>query len=152
MTKTMILSTILGAALSLQGQALEEWDDLNVIQQNTEKPHSTMMTYPDEKEALSGDRTKSPWFQSLNGNWKFNWSKNPAARPAKFFETGFDDSAWKTIPVPSNWQMHGHGTPIYLNQRYPFKTVAPRVPREYNPVGSYRMSFTVRKAGMGVRH
>ena len=30
-------------------------------------------------------------------------------------------SSWKDIPVPSNWEMEGYGTPIYTNITYPFK-------------------------------
>ena len=121
----------------------EEWDNPRVLQVNTEKPHATMMTYPDRASALAGDRAASPWFQSLNGNWNFHWSENPAGRPASFFEPDFDDSAWKAIPVPSNWQIHGYGTPIYTNVRYPHPNRPPAAPREYNPVGSYRATFTV---------
>ncbi len=119
----------------------EEWDDLSVLQVNTEKPHATMMTYPTATEAVAGECGKSPWFKSLNGDWKFNWSKNPAERPADFYKTGFDASAWGSIPVPSNWQMHGHGTPIYTNVKYPHPGKPPQAPREYNPVGSYLTAF-----------
>ncbi len=121
----------------------EEWDDLNVIQLNTEKPHAEMVTFADKASALTFDRSKSPWFKLLNGNWKFKWSKNPSSRPVNFFETGFDDTAWKTIPVPSNWQLHGYGTPIYTNIKYPHPGKPPQAPREYNPVGSYRTTFTL---------
>ncbi|MDP6522656.1 MAG: glycoside hydrolase family 2 TIM barrel-domain containing protein [Kiritimatiellia bacterium] len=121
----------------------EEWDDLNVLQLNTEKPHASMMSFHMVEPALAGDPEKSPWFKSLNGEWKFRWSKNPASRPAEFFKVGFKDSAWKTIPVPSNWQVHGYGTPIYTNIKYPHPKNPPKAPREYNPVGSYRTAFTV---------
>ena len=56
----------------------EEWDNLSVLQVNTEKPHATMMTYPTTKAAVADDYGQSPWFKSLNGEWKFHWSKNPA--------------------------------------------------------------------------
>ena len=129
--------------LTLVAVGAEEWDDLKVIQVNTEAPHASMMTYPSERAALKGDRTKSPWFKLLNGDWKFNWSKNPQARPKTFYETAFDDAGWKTIPVPSNWQLHGYGTPIYTNIKYPYPKNPPHAPREYNPVGSYRTTFSV---------
>ena len=99
------------------------------------------MTYADKQSALEGDREASPWFKLLNGDWKFRWSERPTLRPVNFYETDFDDSSWSTIPVPSNWQLHGHGTPIYTNVEYPHPNVAPKAPREYNPVGSYRTSF-----------
>jgi len=142
---------LLAALSALQLVHAEEWDDLSVLQVNIEKPHATMMTFPDSKLALSGEREESPWFKLLGGDWKFNWSKNPASRPADFYKTSFNDSQWGTIPVPSNWQMHGHGTPIYVNIKYPFPKKPPRAPREYNPVGSYRRTFTLPKSWKGRR-
>lgn len=142
MKYTGLLSFALCASVCL-AQGAEEWDDLKVIQVNTEAPHAAMMTYPTERAALTGDRTQSPWFKLLNGDWKFQWSKNPASRPQEFFQPGFDDSDWKTIPVPSNWQMHGYGTPIYTNIKYPHPKSPPHAPREYNSVGSYRTTFSV---------
>ncbi len=120
-----------------------EWNDLNVLQQNREQPHATMMVYPDAAGAMKYDRTTSPWFQSLNGEWKFNWVKNPAARPVDFYKTDFDASEWKTIPVPSNWQMHGYGLPIYTNIKYPFPKNPPHIDPTWNPVGSYLREFSV---------
>ena len=137
---SLALAICLVASISL---AVEEWDDLNVLQVNTEKPHASMTPFPDAKAALSGDSAKSPWLKSLNGDWKFHWSKNPESRPTDFFKAGFDDKAWKTIPVPSNWQVHGYGTPIYTNIKYPHPKNPPKAPRKYNPVGSYRTVFTV---------
>jgi beta-galactosidase len=141
MKKLVVLTMVLAG---LRCQAVEEpWDNLDIIQVNSEAPHATMMTYPTEQAALAGDRMHSPWFQLLNGDWKFHWSENPASRPKTFFEETFDDSAWNTIPVPSNWQSHGYGTPIYTNVKYPFPVNSPHAPHDYNPVGSYRTSFTV---------
>lgn len=90
---------------------------------------------------------------SLNGPWHFHWSANPQDRPMDFYSESFDVSQWDTIPVPSNWQMHGYGVPIYTSSQYPFKVDPPRVTGEprrnwtayklRNPVGSYRRTFTV---------
>lgn len=130
-------------ATALAGYAQPEWDNLEIIQVNTEKPHAEMMTFADAATALTQDRDQSPWFKLLNGNWKFNWAKNPDSRPVDFYKPGFNDSDWKTIPVPSNWQIHGYGTPIYTNVEYPHPNNQPNAPHEYNPVGSYRTAFTV---------
>jgi beta-galactosidase/beta-glucuronidase len=46
------------------------------------------------------------------------------------------------IEVPSNWEMEGHGTPIYTNFQYPWPITAPYVPAE-NPTGCYRRWFEV---------
>ena len=61
-----------------------------------------------------------------------------------FFRTDFDDAAWKTIRVPSNWQFEGYDVPIYVNIKYPWgKADPPNIPADNNPVGSYRHRFTV---------
>jgi len=95
--------------------------------------------------------TKSTSYLSLNGQWKFNWAKQPSERPVQFFDPKFDVSGWKEITVPSNWEMRGYGTPIYTNYTYPFKNNPPFIQpqkgytseTEPNPVGSYRRTFTV---------
>ena len=51
--------------------------------------------------------------------------------------------------MPSNWERHGHGYPIYVNVPYPFEIDEPNVPTEDNPVGSYRRSFEVPEAWSG---
>ncbi len=123
-----------------------EWDNVAVIHTNTEKPHATMMTYPGAALARAGDPARSPWYRRLNGEWKFYCSPNPASRPADFYRTEFNDSAWKTIPVPSSYQLHGCDIPIYTNIIYPFPQGPdgqPVVPHDVNSVGSYRRTFTL---------
>lgn len=78
---------------------------------------------------------------SLNGVWRFRLSPNvpddeSCARP------DHDDSAWDDLPVPSMWQLHGHGRPAYTNETYPFPVDPPHVPDE-NPTGDYRLRFAV---------
>ena len=113
------------------------------------------MPFPSKEEAKSKPRLQSPWCQILNGNWKFHHVGNPSAKPTGFEAPAFDDSAWKEIPVPSNWQMHGYGAPGYTNATYPFAKNPPTVmgepPQHYtnfpleirNQVGSYRHKFTL---------
>ncbi len=122
------------------------WDDLQVFRENVEAPHATLMVYATALQAATGDRTQSPWYRSLNGQWKFHCSENPDGRPADFFRTEYDDSGWRTIPVPSNYQLHGCDIPIYTNTRYPFPQKPggePEVPKLKNSVGSYRRTFAV---------
>jgi beta-galactosidase/beta-glucuronidase len=57
---------------------------------------------------------------SLNGRWKFRWAPNPISAPGSFYATGFDDASWDEIQVPGNWQLQGHGLPMYTNAQYPF--------------------------------
>src|ERR1043165_2351587 len=74
---------------------------------------------------------------SLNGDWRFHLSASPAAAPPGVERDDFDDSAWATLAVPSNWQMHGFGAPAYTNVQYPFPIDQPPVPSD-NPTGDYR--------------
>jgi beta-galactosidase len=51
--------------------------------------------------------------------------------------------------VPSNWERHGHGYPIYINVPYPFEIDEPNVPTEKNPVGSYLRNFDLAESWSG---
>jgi beta-galactosidase len=145
-----ILSLALGAAAL--AQVRPEWDNPGVVHVGTEKPHATMMAYPTSELARTADRAKSPWFQLLNGTWKFHGSLRPSERPIDFYRTDYSDAAWGNMPVPASWQMHGFDVPIYTNIIYPFPqdaSKAPAPPYEFNPVGSYRLHFTVPPAWKG---
>lgn len=118
--------------------------DHTKFEDNKLPPAASFFGFESDSIAEKG-REKSDRYLSLDGKWKFHWVKDPAKRPISFFKDGFDDSAWKTIPVPGNWEVHGFGNAIYLDERYPFTTKWPNVPKEYNPVGTYRKGFSVPK-------
>ena len=118
-----------------------DWENVGVTGINKEAPHATLMPF-DSVRSATIDRTKSRWYRSLNGTWKFNWVKTPEERPKDFYEPGFDDSGWSDIPVPSSWQMKGFGQPIYTNIEYPHDKNPPFIAGENgNPVGSYLTVF-----------
>jgi len=120
---------------------------------NKEPYHATLMPYANLKEALVAKRHASSLCRTLNGQWKFNWVPRPEQRPVDFYKTDYNVSNWKEIPVPSNWEVHGYGTPFYRNLGYTIKKDFPRVMsepekwytsyKERNPVGSYRREFEV---------
>ena len=151
---TLLVVFALMPSLDAQ-QALtpSEVENEQIVGINKEAYHATLMPYKDRSEALIGDRRASVWARSLNGQWKFHWVPRPEERPVDFYKPSFDVSAWKEIPVPSNMEIQGYGTPIYTNFTYPFKKDWPRVtsepPRAYttylerDPVGSYRREFDV---------
>lgn len=131
----------------------KEIEDPECLGINKEADHATLMPYASLKEALAADRHASSFSYSLNGDWRFNWVDWPQKRPVNFHKTDFDVSAWKTIRVPSSWQLEGYGTPAYSNYNYIFKKDFPKVMstppvnfttyQERNAVGSYRRSFTL---------
>ncbi len=147
------LSLIVIIGLFIQACHAIEWEDPQIFRINREDPHCTQMPYNSTVTALMFDRTLSENFQSLNGQWKFHWAKQPDERPVNFYQPDFDVSDWNSIPVPSNWQMQGYGVPLYTNMTYPFAKNPPYVtnspPENYttakhlNPVGSYRRDFSI---------
>jgi beta-galactosidase/beta-glucuronidase len=120
-----------------------DWENPRVTGINKEPAHATLMPYPDEKVALECKRENSPWFMTLNGEWKFKLYENPYMVPEDFPDPNYDDNKWDSIPVPSNWQMLGYDKPIYVNVRYPFRANPPRVPHDWNPTGAYRRKFII---------
>ena len=143
----LVLIALLITHTSFPQQA--EWQDPRIININTEPAHATLMPFATAEQALQLKEKESPFYRSLNGNWKFHWSENPAKRPKEFYHTEYDAGKWAELPVPSNWQMHGFGQPIYYNNGFPFRHLfdpvlePAEVPVSYNPVGSYRTSFSV---------
>ena len=123
--------------------AKEPWEDHTVFGINKESPRATAFPYVNEQMAFTGNKESSLNYLSLNGSWKFDFQKSPKSEPKFFFKTSFDDSSWGTIPVPANWEVLGFDYPIYLDERYPFTTTWPDAPKDYNPVGSYRKTFTL---------
>ncbi len=136
--------------------AAPRWEDESVFRVNKEAPHATKMPFPTAEDAAGKTRMESSWALLLNGEWKFHWAPTVEEHEAaaKDFESiGFDDSAWDTIPVPSNVELHGYGTPIYTNIKYPFVQNPPSVTdeppadwttyKERSPVSAYRRAFTV---------
>ena len=68
---------------------------------------------------------------------------SPAERPVDFYKEEFVVGRWANIGVPGNWELQGYGVPLYLDEEYPFEPNPPRVPHDWNPVGSYKRKFTV---------
>ncbi len=120
-----------------------EWENPKINAINKEPARATFMLYDNEKAVIADDYSKSPWFQSLNGTWKFNWVAQPEKRPVDFYKDNFNVSKWKDIPVPSDWQMHGYDYAHYVNIQYPFPMNQPFIDHKYNPVGSYKRNFTI---------
>ncbi len=130
---------------------LPDWENSQVIGINKEPPYLSFMHYPDRMSALADSTLEihTPYYKSLDGMWKFHFSKNPAERPKDFYKTSFSDRKWASVKVPGVWQLEGYGKPIYLNNRYPFHPDYPAHPplvnASANPVGSYRTTFDVPK-------
>jgi len=149
-THLMILWIVVSFQSALpQNDKVNDWENSEVVQRNREPARCTWYPFPDVETALKGDPARSPFVKSLNGTWKFHWVKKPADRPEGFYEDNYDVSAWDDILVPSNWELEGYGTPIYTDMEYPFPSDPPRIPHDWNPVGSYKRTFTIPKRWKG---
>ena len=142
-----VFAAIALLAVSAQAQDVHDWENPAVLSINKLPYHATLQLPSKEKECKE--------IVSLDGLWRFHWSRNPEERPADFYKEDFDVSRWDYINVPGNWQTQGFGTPIYININYPFVRNRPSVttepPKDWtayenrNPVGSYVTTVHVTK-------
>ena len=133
-------------AVSAHADIRPHWNNIDVIREHAEPPRAHFVPWSSAEGALGGEVADNEYVQSLNGEWKFHYSDSPAERPENFFAVDYDSSDWATLPVPSNWERHGFGYPIYVNVPYPFEIDEPNVPVDENPVGSYLRAFDVPEA------
>jgi beta-galactosidase len=121
-----------------------DWENEELTGLNRIAPHATMISFPDEESALSSIKENSPFYVSLDGTWKFHFSKTPEERPYWFFKNDYDIRDWDDLTVPSNWQLMGYDDPpIYTNITYPFRPDPPKIPHDINTVGSYKRTFKI---------
>jgi len=120
-----------------------DWENPAVSEINREAPRAYFIPYASAEQAMQNDIWKSTKIQTLNGTWQFNISHKPSDRPFYFFKDDYDTKDWKTIKVPANWELEGFDVPIFTNIRYPFEATPPTIQKYYNPVGSYKRTFTI---------
>jgi beta-galactosidase len=120
-----------------------DWENPEMIGRNKEAPHCPIIPYNDTQTAIDNDTAQSPFYKSLNGTWKFYWVRTPWLRPQEFYKENFCLDGWNDINVPGNWELQGFDAPIYTDEPYPFKPNPPKVPHDFNPVGSYHRDFTL---------
>ena len=142
--RNVILALFILLASFVAAQEHHDWEDHHVLQINREPARAYFIPFGEK----AGDR-----MLSLNGEWRFRWTKRPEERVVAFYRTDFNDAEWATLAVPANWEVNGYGTPIYVSAGYPFKIDPPYVTREpkkdwttyeeRNPTGQYRRTFVV---------
>lgn len=144
--KNVLVALAIFFSLQSNFAQTNEWENPQIIDRGKEAARSSFLLYSNETELKENNPQKSALYQSLNGNWKFTVVKNPTQRLMDFYATDLNDSNWSTIEVPSNWEIQGFDIPIYTNLVYPFPKNPPFINGDYNPVGTYRRSFTVSNA------
>ncbi|MBD1435007.1 DUF4981 domain-containing protein [Sphingobacterium sp. DN00404] len=154
---TLIFGLLFGlSSLSVQGQTVDgkpavippvpdgkiatAWEDPTITAINREPARATAYSYASVEEALKNDREANKRLLFLNGEWNFKFVSKPSDAPKDFHLS--EVSGWDKISVPSNWEMKGYDIPIYRSAVYPFLPIdPPRIPTDYNAVGSYQRTF-----------
>ena len=162
MKKIALIITCCLTYMGVQAQTGKEWDDPLITSVNRETAHTIAIPMSSASDVSKNDMSSSPYYQSLDGVWKFYWVKNPTLANVSFCSKDYNDALWTDIDVPSSWQVWGlhHNKnwdkPLYCNVAYPFSfnestysvmadrpgwfTYNSNMP---NPVGTYRRHFTI---------
>lgn len=152
--KTKLYTFLLSSLLCTDALADNEpWQNPQVNEMNREPMHAHFTPFTNEANALKQRALPAdvrfdvnPATErriTLDGTWKFLFSKNNDLCPKDFHKPGFSTRKWSKIEVPGSWELQGFDAPIYTDTRYPFPPNPPYVPADYNPVGAYIREFTV---------
>ena len=152
--KTKLYTFLLSSLLCTGALADNEpWQNPQVNEMNREPMHAHFTPFTNEANALKQRALPAdvrfdvnPATErriTLDGTWKFLFSKNNDLCPKDFHKPGFSTRKWGKIEVPGSWELQGFDAPIYTDTRYPFPPNPPYVPTDYNPVGAYIREFTI---------
>ncbi len=118
-----------------------DWENPFVNGRMRLAPRATSYSFESAADAITGDRSLANTM-SLDGLWAFRFVEDAADLPSGFQNEDYSVSSWDSIPVPSCWEMHGYGYPIYTNIIYPFPDRPPFIRRD-NPAGCYVRRFEI---------
>src|SRR4030042_1334138 len=114
MRSFLLICSFIGLLVSTLVAQYDQYDYLgryienpSMVEENQEPPHVPYVPFESVQQAVEGDWEISPFHMSLNGTWKFSWSKNPLIAPEYFYLNEYDASDWGEIQVPGTWQMRG---------------------------------------------
>ena len=117
-------------------------EDPQQLHVNTLEKRCYYIPFGKEQDPFA-DRENSDRFELLNGDWGFSYYNSIVDMDDDFVSAAPES----TIPVPSNWQLHGYDKPQYTNVCYPIPFDPPYVPDDI-PVGVYRRSYNYVHDGM----
>ncbi len=115
-----------------------------IFAENRVEAHSDHICYASLEELKE---QKSSFRHSLDGLWKFSYSRNYQSAIRGFEAAEYDCKSWADIRVPAHIQMEGYDAPQYANTQYPWDgredIEAGEIPEFFNPVASYVKYFYV---------
>ncbi|MBN1927558.1 MAG: DUF4981 domain-containing protein [Prolixibacteraceae bacterium] len=141
---TTLLISIQGTGQDASGKSLNDWENPKVFGINKQYYHVNTVPYSDFKSSLKMDYKQSAFYKSLNGIWKINYVDKPSDAPVDFFKPEYPIDGWKDVKVPYSLENAGFSEFIFVNVVHPFDSRnPPKVGDNFNPVASYRTTFTV---------
>ena len=117
-------------------------ESFEALHTNTLPKRNYYVPFSDNENCFD-EREKSSRFELLNGEWSFKYYESIIDLEDDFPSVVSD----KTIPVPSNWQLHGYDKAQYTNVNYPIPFDPPFVPDDI-PVGVYKRKLAYKADGM----
>ncbi len=122
---------------------MREYENPQRTSENRLPQRAYYIPYATLEQALTFDRSKSPYYKLLNGTWDFRYYSRDIDVPANVavdIDTKITD--WDRQEVPFCWQSKGYDQIMYSNVDYPYPVDLPYVPDE-NPCGVYRCEFEI---------
>ncbi len=89
--------------LSLQ----DEWNDVEIFEQHKLYPRANVIPYGNENAIEKNNYALSPYYVSLNGEWKMDLKSSYSSRPENIEKKDFSAKDWPTVIVPSAKWMDG---------------------------------------------
>ena len=154
MKKYLLVTILLFCGKNIRAQQLDSIFENPAIQEINRLPmRASYFPFEEVNKAQTGNLTTSTRFLNLNGQWSFLWKEDYKQLPKDFYKTDFNESQWKKIAVPANWEVNGYGIPIYVNASYEFNQKNPTPPDIPDSLaqnaGLYRKTFNLLTSWQG---
>lgn len=79
----------------------DEWSDVEVFEQHKLYPRANVIPYGNENAIEKNAYEESPYYISLNGEWRMMLKSSFDSRPSNIEKKDFTTEGWPTVTVPS---------------------------------------------------
>lgn len=86
---------------------VDEWNDVEIFEQHKLYPRANVIPYGNENAIEKGAYTESPYYISLNGEWRMSLASSFDSRPTNIEQKDFSAQGWSSVIVPSARIMDG---------------------------------------------
>ena len=79
---------------------VDEWNDVEIFEQHKLYPRANVVSYGNENAIEKNAYAESPYYVSLNGEWRMKLNSSFDSRPANIEQKDFSAQGWPTVTVP----------------------------------------------------